>query len=96
MSRALGPRPSLAPGGTAGCWAVLAGCWGLVALNGIVWAAARIAAGLSGGTAEPFGIKFAADVLHGRTAAAWPAHPHPGGHGRRRRAVRARRGHRRA
>ena len=77
VSRALGPRPSLAPGGTAGCWAVLAACWGLVALNGIVWAAARIAAGLSGGTAEPFGIKFAADVLHGRTSTAWPHTPTP-------------------
>jgi hypothetical protein len=51
---------------------VLAACWGLVALNGIAWAAARIAARLSGGTAEPFGIKFAADVLHGRTSTAWP------------------------
>ena len=93
MSRALGPRPSLAPGGTAGCWAVLAACWGLVALNGIVWAAARIAAGLSGGTAEPFGIKFAADVLHGRTAAAWPGTPTPAVDVTRRRAGRARRGH---
>jgi len=77
VSRALGPRPSLAPGGTAGCWAVLAACWGLVTLNGIVWAAARIAAGLSGGAAEPFGIKFAADVLHGRTSTAWPHTPTP-------------------
>ena len=77
MSRALGPRPSLAPGGTGGCWAILAACWGLVALNGIVWAAARIAAGLSGGATEPFGIKFAADVLHGRTATAWPRTPTP-------------------
>ena len=67
----------MAPGGTAGCWAILAACWGLVALNGLVWAAARIAAGLSGGAAEPFGIKFAADVLHGRTATAWPHTPTP-------------------
>jgi hypothetical protein len=75
VSRALGPRPSLAPGGTGACWAVLAVCWGSVALNGIIWAAARAASWLSGGTAEPFGITFAADVLHGRTARAWPHTP---------------------
>jgi Domain of unknown function (DUF4913)/TraM recognition site of TraD and TraG len=77
MTRSLGPRPSLAPGGTGACWAVLIGCWGLVALNGIVWAAARIASRLSGGAAEPFGIKFASDVLHGRTGRAWPHTPTP-------------------
>jgi hypothetical protein len=77
VTRPAGPRPSLAPGGTGACWAVLIGCWGLVALNGIVWVAARIASTLSGGSAEPFGIKFASDVLHGRTASAWPHTPTP-------------------
>ena len=46
-------------------------------MNGLVWASARIAARLSGGTAEPFGIKFAADVLQGRTSSAWPHTPTP-------------------
>jgi type IV secretory pathway TraG/TraD family ATPase VirD4 len=75
VSRALGPRPSLAPGGTAGCWAILACCWSLAALEGVVWAAARVTGLVCGGTAEPFGIKFAADVLHGRTTSAWPHTP---------------------
>ena len=77
MNRALGPRPSLAPGGTGACWAVRLCCWGLVALNGIVWAAARIAAQVCGGSAEPFGIRFASDVLHGRTARRLAATPTP-------------------
>ncbi len=77
MSRALGPRPALAPGGTGACWAVLITCWGLAALNGIVWAAARAAATLSGGAAQPFGIKFGSDVLHERTTRAWPHTPTP-------------------
>ena len=55
-------------------------------------AAAWIAGEVSGGTAEPFGIKFAVDVLRGRTGRAWP-HPHRrrggslGGARRRRRGV---------
>ena len=75
MSRALGPRPSAAPGGTAASWAVLAGCWGTVALSGLIWAAAKIAAIITGGTVEPLGTKFASDVLHGRTDRAWPHTP---------------------
>ncbi len=77
MTRALGPRAPLFAGNAAGAWAVLGGCWALAALNGVVWAAARIAAKLCGGTAEPFGIKFAGDVLHGRTGRAWPHTPTP-------------------
>jgi len=72
MSRALGPRPSLAPGGTAAGWAVLATCWGLAALAGLIWAAARIAAALTGGTVAPFGLVFITDLSHGQTARAWP------------------------
>jgi type IV secretory pathway TraG/TraD family ATPase VirD4 len=75
VSRALGPRPSAAPGGTAACWAVLVTCWGLVALSGLIWAAAKIAARMTGGTVEPFGMKFASDVLHGRSYRAWPHTP---------------------
>jgi type IV secretory pathway TraG/TraD family ATPase VirD4 len=72
MSRALGPRPSLAPGGTAAGWTVLATCWGLAALAGLIWAAARIAAVLTGGTVTPFGLVFITDLAHGQTARAWP------------------------
>jgi len=43
VSRTLGPRPSAAPGGTAAGWALLAGCWALVALSWLTWAAARLA-----------------------------------------------------
>jgi hypothetical protein len=77
MSRAIGPRAPFAAGNTASAWIVLAGCWALVALSWLVWAAARIAGVLSGGTAEPFGIKFVGDVLHGRTGSAWPHTPAP-------------------
>ena len=72
MSRALGPRPSLAPGGTAAGWAVLVTCWGLAALAALIWAAARIAAALTGGTVAPFGLAFITDLAHGQTASAWP------------------------
>jgi type IV secretory pathway TraG/TraD family ATPase VirD4 len=54
---------------------VLIGCWSLVAVCGLIWAAARLAAGITGGTTESFGIKFASDVLNGRTAQAWPHTP---------------------
>jgi type IV secretory pathway TraG/TraD family ATPase VirD4 len=72
MSRALGPRPSAAPGGTAAGWAVLATCWGLAALVGLIWAAARVAAAVTGGTVTPFGLVFVTDIAHGQTARAWP------------------------
>ncbi len=75
MSRALGPRPAAAPGGGAAGWAVLAICWSLVALAGLLWGAARLAAAVTRGTVEPFGTKFADAVLHGRTAQAWPHTP---------------------
>jgi type IV secretory pathway TraG/TraD family ATPase VirD4 len=75
VSRALGPRPSLAPGGTAAGWAVLITCWGLVAASALIWAAARIAAALTAGTVEPFGIPFITDLAHGRTGRAWPHTP---------------------
>jgi type IV secretory pathway TraG/TraD family ATPase VirD4 len=54
---------------------VLIACWSLVALIGLVWVAARLAAWITGGTAESFGMKFAAEVLHGRTGQAWPHTP---------------------
>ena len=53
MSRALGPRPSLAPGGTAAGWAVLVTCWGLAALAALIWAAARTASRSSSRSTGP-------------------------------------------
>jgi type IV secretory pathway TraG/TraD family ATPase VirD4 len=75
VSRALGPNASAAPGGAAAGWAVLIACWALVALSGLIWAAAAMASLILGGTTEPFGSKFAGDLLHGRTQAAWPHTP---------------------
>ena len=75
MSRALSPRPSITPGGSAAGWAVLLCCWGLLAAGGLVWAAARLASGLTGGRCESFGIKFLTDLAHGHTSAAWPRTP---------------------
>ncbi len=75
MSRALGPRPAATAGGSAAGWAVLAICWSLVGLAGLLWGAARLAAAATGGTVQPFGMNFADDVVHGRTAQAWPHTP---------------------
>jgi len=75
VSRALGPRPSMTPGGTADAWLVLAGCWALAAFSWLIWAAARVAGWITGGTTEPFGVKFIGDVLHDRTGRAWPHTP---------------------
>ena len=72
MSRALGPRASAAGGGSAAGWAVLIACWSMVAAVGLVWAGAAVAATMTGGRTEPFGTKFARDLLHGRTQHAWP------------------------
>ena len=74
MSRALGPRPAAATGDAAG-WAVLAICWSLIALAGLLWGAARLAATVTGGTVAPFGAGFTDAVLHGRTTQAWPHTP---------------------
>jgi type IV secretory pathway TraG/TraD family ATPase VirD4 len=75
VSRALGPNASAAPGGAAAGWAVLIACWAVVALSGLIWAAAALAALVMGGTTEPLGTKFAGDLLHGRTQEAWPHTP---------------------
>jgi type IV secretory pathway TraG/TraD family ATPase VirD4 len=65
----------MAPGGTAAGWAVLACCWGLAAIGALIWAAAKIAAALTAGTVEPFGLTFITDLAHGRTSRAWPHTP---------------------
>lgn len=49
--------------------------WGACAAGWLVWVSARIAAKVSGGTAQPFGISFVRNLLTGRTARAWPGTP---------------------
>ncbi len=75
MSRALGPKPSIAPGGSAAGWAVLIGCWGLLGFGALIWLAATLASALAGGACESFGTKFIADIARGRTSMAWPRTP---------------------
>ncbi|GLZ15629.1 hypothetical protein Acsp04_58640 [Actinomadura sp. NBRC 104425] len=75
MMRALGPRASLWHTGAGAGWLVLAACWTPVAGLWAVWAAAKIAAFLTGGTVMSFGADFAAAVLHGQTALTWPGTP---------------------
>ena len=77
MNRAAGPRAPLSAGNAAGMWCVLALCWGLFALAGLVWAAARAAAGLAGGRVPAFSWRWAGDVAAGRTGRAWPGTPTP-------------------
>jgi type IV secretory pathway TraG/TraD family ATPase VirD4 len=75
VSRTLGPRAPVAPGGTAAGWAVLVAIWSAAGVSGLIWAAALIASAVAGGHTEPFGVKFTRDLLHGRTQQAWPHTP---------------------
>jgi hypothetical protein len=75
VSRALGPRPSMAPGGSAAGWVVLIGCWSLVWLGWLTWLGARLASGLTGGRCGPFCLKFPTEIVRGDTRAAWPGTP---------------------
>ena len=75
MSRALGPRPPLAAGNAALAWVLLAAAWALAGLAWLAWAAARLAAALTGGRVLPFSMRWVTAVLHGRTAKAWPGTP---------------------
>lgn len=75
MSRALGPHPPLAAGNAYAGWAVLAGCWGLIAVFGLVWLAAWIAAAVTGGHVAGFGADWVVDLLRGRTSRTWPGTP---------------------
>ena len=63
-------------GGSA-AWTVLLGCWSLLAIAALVWIGAKVAAAVTGGMTEPFGIKFVTDVLNGHTSSAWPHTPTP-------------------
>jgi hypothetical protein len=65
----------MAPGGSAAGWAVLLGCWSLVALSGLIWLAARIAAAITGGQVRPYGTNFVIFILYGHAGRAWPRTP---------------------
>ncbi|MFC0552572.1 type IV secretory system conjugative DNA transfer family protein [Planotetraspora thailandica] len=75
MTRAVGPRPGFTTHGATGAWVALLAGWGVVAFFGLIWVAARIAAGLFGGNVGQFGTDFVLEVVEGRTAAAWPGTP---------------------
>jgi type IV secretory pathway TraG/TraD family ATPase VirD4 len=77
VSRAIGPRPPFAAGNALLGWVLLAAGWACTGLVFLAWAAARIAAVIAGGRSRvlPFGTGWAATLLHGRTAQAWPGTP---------------------
>jgi type IV secretory pathway TraG/TraD family ATPase VirD4 len=77
VTRATGPRAPLSAGNAAGMWCILALCWGLFALTGLVWVAAQAAAALTGGHVPAFGERWAADLASGRTGRVWPGTPTP-------------------
>ncbi|WP_207400777.1 type IV secretory system conjugative DNA transfer family protein [Actinomadura roseirufa] len=77
MTRALGPRASLWHSNAAAGWLVLAACWTPIAVLGLIWTAARIAAALTGGKVMRFGAEFAFALADRRTGAAWPGTPTP-------------------
>ena len=56
-------------------WCLLALCWGLFGLTGLVWVAAQAAAALAGGHVPPFGEQWATDLVHGQIRRAWPGTP---------------------
>jgi type IV secretory pathway TraG/TraD family ATPase VirD4 len=77
VTRAPGPRAPIAAGNVAGMWWVLAVGWGLFALGGLVWGAARVAAILAGGHVPPFGGHWITALVRGHTGQAWPGTPTP-------------------
>ncbi|MCT9931672.1 hypothetical protein N5079_15770 [Planotetraspora sp. A-T 1434] len=72
MRRVLGPSAPVIPGPAFGAWFLLGVLWSLAGLAVIVWVAARLAALVTGGAVASLWTGFVADVLHGRTARAWP------------------------
>lgn len=65
----------MTPGGSAAGWAVLACCWGLIAVAGLIWVSAALVAVIAGSHAESFGMKFVLNLLNARTSATWPHTP---------------------
>ncbi|MFI0484356.1 type IV secretory system conjugative DNA transfer family protein [Actinomadura sp. 9N215] len=77
MTRALGPRASLLHSNAGAGWLVLAACWTPIAGLWIVWAAAKTAAVIAGGTVMPFGTDFAVALARRQTNVTWPDTPTP-------------------
>ena len=77
MIRVPGPRAPVAAGNAAGMWWVLGLGWGLAGLAWLMWAAARMAAALTGGRVPPFGVRWMAALVRGGAAQAWPGVPTP-------------------
>jgi type IV secretory pathway TraG/TraD family ATPase VirD4 len=72
MTRALGPRASLLHSNAGAGWLVLGACWTPIALLWIVWAAAKIASVLTGGTVMRFGTDFAIALARRKPNLTWP------------------------
>ncbi|MEV4251678.1 TraM recognition domain-containing protein [Spirillospora sp. NPDC049652] len=72
MTRALGPRASIWDSHAAGGWMVLTACWLPVGCLWLLWAAARLAAALTGGRVMAFGVDFALALARGQTFRMWP------------------------
>ena len=54
---------------------MLACSWALLALSGLIWAAAAVAAAITGGRAQPFGMRFVKNILNGYANRDWPHTP---------------------
>jgi hypothetical protein len=77
MSGALGPKASIWHTGAAGGWLILCGCWAPIGGLGILWLSAKLAAALTGGQVNRFGLDFALAIAHNRADLAWPGTPTP-------------------
>lgn len=77
MGRPLGPRTPFTCGGAGKVWLVLGVVWGGAGLGWAAWGTARTAAALhrTPGPFPRFGRAWLADLITGRTAAAWPGTP---------------------
>lgn len=75
MTRALGPRASIWASNAAGGWMVLIACWLPIGCLWLLWAAARLAAALTGGHVMPFGVDFALALARHQTSHMWPGTP---------------------
>ncbi|KOX13704.1 hypothetical protein ADL05_18570 [Nocardiopsis sp. NRRL B-16309] len=60
-----------------GPWIVLGLLWGVVGLFACVWAAAWVAAALTGGSVAPFSGQWVGALVRGHTEQTWPGTPTP-------------------
>ncbi|QVJ03486.1 type IV secretory system conjugative DNA transfer family protein (plasmid) [Nocardiopsis eucommiae] len=76
MSRTLGPDRGPLQNAQAP-WLILGGLWGLVVIFASVWAAAWVAARLTGGEVSSFGGAWVGALVRGETEQTWPGTPTP-------------------